>query len=338
MSIRYKTNLLQHALSVRAWLAQHGGQARMDLATLHLSLEQGDRQCVLLPQYVGTREGKLFYSREVTPNTSGFVGWLPYAMKTWPGAGQKLSFKAGMDAAGIHTPPYWFDVDQIDQPFIFKMSFSSFGYGIRGPYLPAHVKLLRLALQEGEYAERFVFGRIGRAWYWDGRLSVVEMFEMPTVVGDGQSNFETLLRRRVGEMSDLPVQPAQVARLQGFEPGDVIARGHRVVADYRYVSPLNPTVYENSNRLGELAGTSIAEQFAAAGRAAYALIPPETQPSTMFVLDAIIDAEDTVWFLEMNSNSQVHPDLYPVMLGRLFLEGTAAPAPAAVEPAHGHAA
>ena len=324
MSIRYKTSLLQHALSVRAWLAEHGGEAEMELASLHLTIRRDGCSVVLLPQYVGARDGKLFYSRDVTPHTSGFVGWLPYAMKTWPGAGQKLAFKAGMDAAGIRTPPYWFKTEDIDQPFIFKMSFSSFGYGIRGPYLPAHLRLLRLAMQEGEYAERFVFGRIGRAWYWDGRLCVVELFEMPTVVGDGSSNFETLLRRRVGEMSDLPVQPAQVARLQGFEPGDVIARGHRVVADYRYVSPLNPTVFENSNRLPELAGTAIAEQFRAGGEAAYALIPPETQASTMFVLDAIVDGDDLVWFLEMNSNSQVHPDLYPAMLDRLFQVDAAA--------------
>ncbi len=318
MSIRYKTNLLQHSLSIRAWLAEHGGQARMELADLHLHLARGEQQLELLPQYVGSREGKLFYSRDITPYTSGFVGWLPYAFKTWPGAGQKLFFKEGMERAGIRTPPYWHDVQQADSPFIFKMSFSSFGYGIRGPYLPAHVRLMKLQMKQGEYAERFMFGRIGRAWYWNGELTVVELFDMPTVVGDGQCNFETLLKRRIGEMSEPPTQSAQVARLQGFEPGDVIARGHRVVADYRYVSPLNPTVYENSNRRPELAGTTIEQQLREAGHAAYALIPPETQPSTMFVLDAIVDAEDRVWFLEMNSNSQVHPDIYPYMLGSLF--------------------
>jgi hypothetical protein len=318
MSIRYKTNLLQHALSVRAWMAEHGGSARMDLADFRLRLRCADRERTLLPQYVGSREGKLFYSRDITPYTSGFVGWLPYAMKVWPGAGQKTAFKRGMIEAGVRTPEHWDDANDADCGFIFKKSFSSFGYGIRGPYLPAHVPLLRLTAEPGEYAERFVFGRIARAWYWDGELAVTEMFEMPTVVGDGQSTFEALLRRRIGEMTELPTQYAQVARLQGLEPGDVIARGHRVVADYRYVSPLNPTVYENSNCLPQLAGSSIAAQMQVAGKAAYALIPPETQPSTMFVLDAIVDASDQVWFLEMNSNSQVHPDLYPAMLARLF--------------------
>jgi hypothetical protein len=330
MSIRYKTNLLQHALSIRAWLAQHGGSAQMDLQDFRLHLRCLGREQVLLPQYVGAREGKLFYSRDITPYTSGFVGWLPYGMKTWPGAGQKLAFKAGMTEAGIPTPPYWFDLAQVDAGCIFKKSFSSFGYGIRGPYLPAHIRLMRLQLEEGEYAERFMFGRIGRAWYWDGQLAVVEMFEMPTVVGDGASSFEALLRRRIGEMNDLPHQHAQVGRLQGFEPGDVIARGHRVVADFRYVSSLNPTVYENSDRLPELAGSVIAAQFAAGGDAAYRLIPPETQPSTMFVLDAIVDADDKVWFLEMNSNSQVHPCIYPAMLARLFGVDAGAAKPALV--------
>jgi hypothetical protein len=327
MSIRYKTNLLQHSLSIRAWLAEHGGSASMNLANFRLHLQCGGSERTLLPQYVGSREGKLFYSRDITPHTSGFVGWLPYAMKVWPGAGQKLAFKRGMIEAGIRTPEHWADPSEADCGFILKKSFSSFGYGIRGPYLPAHVRLLRLVPEEGEYAERFVFGRIARAWYWDGELAVAEMFEMPTVVGDGRSTFESLLRQRIGEMTDLPTQFEQVARLQGLEPGNTIAHGHRVVADYRYVSPLNPTVYENSNCLPQLAETTIAAQLQAAGHAAYALIPAETQPSTMFVLDAIVDASDQVWLLEMNSNSQVHPDLYPVMLERLF--GQAQPSPPA---------
>jgi hypothetical protein len=318
MSLRYKTNLLQHLQSIRTWLVEHGGQASMELADLQLHLTHGEQQVVLLPQYVGLREGKLFYSRNITPYTVGFVSWLPYASKSWPGSAQKLAFKEGMTRAGIRTPPYWHDVNEVDSPFIFKMSVSSFGYGIRGPYLPAHVRLMKLQMKEGEYAERFMFGRIGRAWYWNGELTVVELFDMPTVAGDGHSNFETLLKRRLGEMSEPPTESAQVARLQGFEPGDVIASGHRVIADYRYVSPLNPTAYENSNRRSELVGTTVEQQFRAGGRAAYALIPRETQPSMMFVLDAIVDADDRVWFLELNSNSQVHPDFYPYMLGSLF--------------------
>ena len=34
----------------------------------------------------------------------------------------------------------------------------------------------------------------------------------------------------------------------------------------------------------------------------------------MFALDAIVDQEGQAWFLEMNSNPMVHPDLYGAMI------------------------
>lgn len=52
--------------------------------------------------------------------------------------------------------------------------------------------------------------------------------------------------------------------------------------------------------------------------------------TTLFTLDAMVDAQDHVWLLEMNSNPMVHPDAYPVMMTRLYeaAEQTMQPVPA----------
>ena len=50
------------------------------------------------------------------------------------------------------------------------------------------------------------------------------------------------------------------------------------------------------------------------------------------MLDAIVDAHDRPWFLEINSNAQGHPDLYGAMLDQLCAPA-ARPADAALRPA-----
>jgi D-alanine-D-alanine ligase-like ATP-grasp enzyme len=35
-------------------------------------------------------------------------------------------------------------------------------------------------------------------------------------------------------------------------------------------------------------------------------------------VDAIVDGEERIWTLEMNSNPAIHPYAYPVMLDSLF--------------------
>ena len=47
-------------------------------------------------------------------------------------------------------------------------------------------------------------------------------------------------------------------------------------------------------------------------------------PSSVFTLDAVIDDDDRVWLLEMNSHPMIHPNVYPHMLASVFTEETPA--------------
>ena len=138
---------------------------------------------------------------------------------------------------------------------------------------------------------------------------------MPMVTGDGVSSYEGLLRRA---STEVPEDFATIARLQGVAPADVPPAGTAIACDYRYVSPFNPTLYANANLLPRLRGSVLAERFADAGRRLWPRIPGPPSQQVGFALDAIVDAHDQPWFLEVNSNPQGHPDVYAPMLDGLF--------------------
>jgi hypothetical protein len=319
VSLRFKTNLLEHAKSVAAWALANDARAFVDLDGLKLGVRRGSRVIEFAAQYVGHRpDGSLGYFSQVGPACIGFVGWLPYPVQRWDLSTSKLAFKDAMRHAGVQVPAGWTDLRAVDEAFIVKRDRSAFGYGIRGPFAAAAARDAGFHLRDGEFAEAFKTSRIARAWYWAGAAAVLEVFAMPCVLGDGQSSVESLLRKRLGAEVELPTGTDEIARWQGFDLRRVPAAGQSLIADFRYVSPFNPTLYENSNRWAELCETSVGSAFADAGQRVWTLIPDAPSQPKAFVLDAIVDDADRVWFLEVNSNAQLHPDLYGPMLDGLF--------------------
>lgn len=313
MNIRFKTSLLEHAKAVGAWAQRRAARATIDAVNLSLAVRFESREIKLHPQFVGRRAGpQLMYFDVPDRFAIGFVGWLPYKAQAWDISLSKLDFKAAARDLGIPTPAHWRQLDAIGVPFLVKRERGAFGYGMRGPFPAGEARSLTLA--DGEYCEEFKWGRVARAWYWNGRLAVLEMFDMPAVTGDGTSSYESLLKHTGAEV---PPDFAPIARLQGVEPADVPEAGRRIVCDYRYVSPFNPTLYENSNLLPRFAGSAIAQRFAEAGERLWPRIPGPPGRQVGFVLDAIVDANDQPWFLEVNSNPQWHPDIVAPMLDAL---------------------
>ena len=318
MNPRYKTNLLEHAKVVGAWARRHGARTMIDAVDLSMSVRLESREIKLLPQFVGKRGdvggGDQFVYFDVPDRFAiGFVGWLPYKAQAWDISLSKLAFKAAARDLDIPTPAHWEQLASVSAPFLVKRVRGAFGYGMQGPFLASEAA--RLSLAEGEYCEEFKWGRVARAWYWTDRLAVLEVFDMPSLVADGRSTYATQLQSATRE---LPADFEHLARLQGVEPSDVPPAGQRIVCDYRYVSPLNPTVYANHNVLPRLARHPLAERFAEAGRRLWPRIPGPAGRQVGFVLDAIVDAQQQPWFLEVNSNPQWHPDVYPPMLDGLF--------------------
>jgi hypothetical protein len=318
---RFKTNLIEHTKAVAAWAQRHGARATVDAVTFSLTLVVQGQTFLLHPQFVGKREGgQWMYFDQADAFAVGFVGWLPYKPLAWDISLSKLAFKALARQLGLPTPAHWQAGQALpDVPCLVKRARGAFGYGMRGPFSPqqAALELAQRPLQDGEYWEAFFWGRIARAWYWSGRLAVLEVFDMPTVEGDSVSRVHELLLRRTAEV---PGDVGAILQLQGVGAETVLPAGLRVVCDYRYVSPLNPTVYANSNVLHRDAGSAVVAAFEAAGRSLWPHIPAPSSAAGRqagFVLDAIVDANGVPWFLEINSNAQGHPDVYAPMLDAL---------------------
>ena len=337
MDLRFKTNLLEHTKAVATWARRRGARSSVDVSDMSLTITLGATensqnalvQHRLHAQFVGKRDGQhLCYFDVADPFAIGFVGWLPYKAQAWDISLSKLAFKAAAREAGVATPADWSQPEFVDTPFLIKRARGAFGDGMRGPFRAEQAAQVKLA--DGEYCEAFKSGHIARAWYWADRLAVLELFAMPCVTGDGRSTYEQLLRQGLGQ-AELPADFANIAHLQNLKPMDVPQAGARIVCDYRYVSPFNPTVYANHNVLPHIKTQQIVRHFTDAGERIFprvasgasfnlaassssALAKTANTAQVGFVLDAIVDAQGQPWFLEINSNPQLHPDLYGAML------------------------
>jgi hypothetical protein len=323
MSLRFKTNLLEHLKAAGRWARQHGVLAQVRADDGALLLQRGAHALVLPAQFVGRRDGQhLSYFAEPDEHARGFVGWLPYRPLAWPISTSKLRFKRLAQSLGLRVPQTWPSPAEADAPFLVKCDRGAFGHGMHGPYRPRLADgTVPQTLQQGEFCEAFHHGQIARAWYWSGVLAVLEQMPMPQVQGNGRDTLAALLMQASPEPLDDLAAARALAALQGLDLAAVPAPGQPVLADYRYVSPLNPTLYANHNLLRQPhPPAALRAAFARAGAALWPHVPGAWGPAgrqAAFVLDAIVGDDGVPVFLEINSNAQGHPDLYAPMLDAL---------------------
>ncbi len=311
----FKRNFLRHVEAVGRWMTQHHAGGGIHPVTLQLEITCNGTTLRFTPQFFETKpDGTVAFSRELKPSVVGFVSWLPYHAKGWAIAQDKVAFKAFARAHGVPTLESW-TTERATAPFLVKTSQSSLGQGQRGPF-PAgtHVEL-----SSGEYCERFVFGSLVKAWYWNDELVVAEHVAMPMVQGDGEHTLRELVAARLAPGSTLARHFPNIARLQGLEPESVLASNQIVFADYQYMSPMNPAIGIDHDVRARITNTHLEAQLVSAGRACFEAIPAELRPGVAFSLDAVVDGEARVWFLEANCNPLLHPAFYRHMLDSLFL-------------------
>jgi hypothetical protein len=330
----FKTASLHHVRAVQQLLARYQGEASIDLATYAAEVRARNRYYKLYPQFVCSSEGRTRYSIRPEADMTGFVGWLPYFNKRWPIGTGKFPFKEYCQQNGLSTPRMWRKPGEELREFVVKIDSGSFGQGLRGPfrhYDPAHPAH---ALGDGGYFEAFVRGRILKVFYWEDRLVCVEMLDMPSVEGDGSSTVRELVARRLGPRTPESEWKVieEIVAYGDLKLDAVPAAGRKVMFDFRYGSSGHPVTYHNTNALLRMQDSPITRQLVECGRVLWQGIPEATRMATLFSVDAIADAEDRVWLLEMNCNPVCHPDVYPYMFEPLFgpvgtAERVEAPAP-----------
>jgi hypothetical protein len=306
-----------HLKPLRHWARRHGATLALSVDSFRLTVSLAQRQLELIPRFsIRTSQG-LAYTNQY--NDTGFVGWAPYDFKRWPVSTDKLAFKHHFLQCGLKVPALLEGAAVCEQDYVVKARRGSFGQQVQGPFRPGGRSFVDLPLTEGEFCERFVFGRAVKAWFWNETVAAVEIVDPPFIHGDGRQTVAELLATPRGSMDKAyPVEAAEpMLRWQGLTPGSVVARGRKVWLGFKYVTPYDrPTLLDRD--VLPRASDALRRQFAEAGRAAYAAIPEEVRDGCLFTLDAVIDSDAMLWWLEMNSHPMVHPNVYPVMLAEAF--------------------
>lgn len=317
--MQYLTSFYRHTQAVHRATREHPDlQAQVNLRDYSLAVSRGGRSTNWRPRFVTTINNRMVYVDYPDQQARGFVGWTPYPIRQWPAATDKMVFKQRATEAGIPTPAACTNPKEIRGPFLVKKARSSFGEGIRGPFLSFDAKDPDQQLGEGEFYENFILGHIVKAWYWGSKWVAAEFRAPPLVVGDGRSSLKQLVetlpnpRRREHDWAVL----GRLAQYCGISGVDTIPpHGKEVLVDFKYASRYELTSQDNLNVIRKVERTALGPQFLQAGQVFSAAIAPSHPPEqTLFALDAMVDPDGKVWFLEMNSNPMIHPDLYGTMI------------------------
>lgn len=311
----FRRNFLQHAMAVSMWMQEHQAKGGIDPRSLSMEISLRGNAVRFYPQFAVDSEAGTSFIPSLEPGVRGFVGWTPYYGKGWKVAGSKLAFKEFASRHALRTPAWGTaEVKPVDA-YLVKKSRSTLGRDLRGPFRAD----VEVSLEDGDYWEQFVRGRVVKAWYWDGELAVVEVVPMPTVTGDGKSMVAELALQALGPAAaEHPIVPELLA-LQGLTLTAVPLQGQLVQLEYRYISPFSPAKYVDHNVRDKLRGTGMEAQLVHAGRVCLDAVPEDIRPCTAFTLDGVLDAKGQLWLLEMNSNPQLHPAFYRAMLDALFV-------------------
>jgi hypothetical protein len=316
----YITAYFQHSQAVEDAARRLGVKATVRLSDGTLRLEDGTRGEVWIPKYMAVLNGRSVYLPSRAPGVTGFAGWMPYPVRQWPVATDKITFKRFAIANRVATPAACFDPARIAGPFIIKPTASSFGEGIRGPFLSYDPGQPDHELADGDYYENFVVGHIGKAWCWGDRCIALHLDPPVTVTGDGKAPLRDLvcaLPNAQETAHDWPLI-SRLAAYGGATLDDVLPQGKEVLAEFRYGPRYTAASGQaNPNILPRLQGTDLARQFSHAAQVFACSLAPELRDS-FYTLDAIVDSNGEAQFLEMNCNPLVHPDLYDPMMTTRF--------------------
>lgn len=317
----YQGSILNHLKHIERCLVERGATANMVMPGAVLTVTWRNRIFEFQPQFHSrSATGGMLMGPSLSMDVTGFAGWLPYFNKRWEEAGGKLAFKRFAVEHEIATPSYRVEPGYYENMLI-KRERSSFGEGIRGPFRVVSPELPETLLGPGEYYEQFISGRIIKIIYWNARPVSVELYDMASVIGDGRSTVADLVNAKA-KLTARTVPFGlieQMVQYQGKAMHFVLQPGEQLCVDCRYGSPMFDVVQRNTNVLKEL-DQKLIEQIESAGKKLELSIPESLKENTVFSADGIVDASGKVWFVEMNCNPQLHPDIYPAMFESLFAD------------------
>ncbi|GEM_PF-645505 len=325
----YKNQLMNHFKDLLPVLERAGAEASLNIRNFQVELRASGRSYTLYPQFVKFENGKRKYNIKLDRDVGAFIGWCPYFNKSWDLSNEKLKFKAHATASGLPTPEYSVDPGADMDDVLVKKSVSSFSEDIHGPFRSSREHPIDAGA--GQFYERFVRGRIAKIFYLESRAVCLEIEKPASLVGDGRRTIGQLLEARVAAGGQRGgAERSAEARGKGRErvarylaylgksAADVPEAGAEQAIDFRYASGFGlPADLENID-LTQNPVAELAAQLEAIGERLWSAIPADIRAGTLYTVDAILDADNKLWLLEMNSNPFIHPYVYAPMLEALL--------------------
>lgn len=305
---------IKHLAPIRRWARAHGAEMTLSADTFEMDVRLGEGRISLIPRFVVGEADAPRYTRRF-PDEGNFIGWMPYPSKSWPLSTDKRLFKDYALSHGLRVTASWRQGEALAPDFIAKPAIGSFGKGFRGPFGPHNPLHDMFQLGDDEFFEQFIRGRSTKAWFWNGKPVAVEVLAAPTIVADGRRTLQQIAVQPRGNFDVALDLSSSVALLawQGYTIDSVPPEGAEVMIDFRYVTPFDRMTDRNRDVLRDVS-PAVAAQFTYAGTVLYQGIDPEVRENSVFTVDGVVDDQDRVWFLEMNSHPMIHPNVYKPML------------------------
>jgi hypothetical protein len=305
-----------------------GLQAQLQCDSLQVEVSGSDRYFILEPEFAtfdprGPRE----FSHRMLPQSRVFTGWRCAPKKSCEVSVDKRAFMAFCARNSVRTPRVHGHSSEVTANVIVKQVRPGIRGTLRGPFATGRVPADCLQPPGEVFLQEFVPGHMLEAWYWDGALFAVEIRNRPFVTGDGATSIRDLIlcNSLNPEWIDW-VAADDAVRFQGETLDGVLAAGKELAVGIRFASAVQPAAPENV--LKTLTGTPVHEQLLRAGPIFFDAIPRQIRARTQFVLGAVIDSQQRLWFTDMATDLRIHPDAYDLMLRSLFGKASG-PSPAA---------
>lgn len=322
------------ALSVSARVL--GLHAQLHVDSLRVEVSGADRYFELEPEFAAFRpNGTLEYSQEALPQSRLFAGWRGVPKKSCEVSADKRAFMAFCAHNQVRTPTVYVRPSDATTNVVIKRVRPGVRGVVRGPFAPGSIPPDCLRAPADIIIQEFVPGHVLQAWYWDGHLIAVEIRNRPHIVGDERTRVRELIE--CSSFSPPWIDWTAVEdtlRFQGERLDTVLPRGKEIAVDIRFKSALQP--FAPLDVLKTIIGTPVHEQLLRIGPVFRNAIPDGVRSHTQFVLAAIIDSQQRLWFTDMTTDLPLHPDAYDPMLRGVF--GIPLPAPPAQVPLTGELA
>lgn len=308
-------SLMHHFRELWSALEKQGFQGAIRMKDFKLAVSDHQRVLDLKPQFTAKVNGSKCYITGPSATMEAFSGWRENLFRQWSISNEKILFKNYMVHCGLPTPQFCMDSSKQLENVIVKTSRSSFSKGIRGPYRSS--RDTRIDPSRGEFFEQFIPGRIVKLWYWNQEPVAAELLEMLGVFGNGKSTIFELLethRLMIGQATVDYAVFEPFLSFQGFSLETTPEKGQEVKVDFRYATEFPMSYRARDIRIGQEDFFGLENFLKDVGQHLWRAIPEEIRHNLVYSVDAILDENNRLWLLEMNSNPYVHPYVYPHML------------------------